>query len=105
MVSGMVRSRISGLVASRFKEVGEEYEIRVRLEEEYRNSVTDLENLSIRTPMGQMVKLKEIGHVEEYWGPPAIQHKRKERVVIVTAKPNNASLGDLAKKYLQNLMG
>jgi HAE1 family hydrophobic/amphiphilic exporter-1 len=105
MVSGMVRSRISGLVASRFKEVGEEYEIRVRLEEEYRNSVTDLENLSIRTPMGQMVKLKEIGHVEEYWGPPAIQHKRKERVVIVTAKPNNASLGALAKKITSELDG
>jgi hydrophobic/amphiphilic exporter-1 (mainly G- bacteria), HAE1 family len=105
MVSGMVRSRISGLVASRFKEVGEEYEIRVRLDEEYRNSITDLENLSIRTPMGQMVKLKEIGHVDEYWGPPAIQHKRKERVVIVTAKPNNASLGDLAQKITAELDG
>ena len=105
MVSGMIRSRISGLVASRFKEVGEEYEIRVRLEEEYRNSITDLENLSIRTPMGQMVKLKEIGHVEEYWGPPAIQHKRKERVVIVTAKPNNASLGDLAQKITAEIDG
>lgn len=105
MVSGMVRSRISGMVASRFKEVGEEYEIRVRLTEEYRSSITDLENLSIRTPMGQMVKLKEIGYVEEYWGPPAIQHKRKERVVIVTAKPNNTSLGELAKKISAELDG
>jgi hydrophobic/amphiphilic exporter-1 (mainly G- bacteria), HAE1 family len=105
MVSGMVRSRISGMVASRFKEVGEEYEIRVRLAEEYRSSITDLENLSIRTPMGQMVKLKEIGYVEEYWGPPAIQHKRKERVVIVTAKPNNTSLGELANKITAELDG
>jgi hydrophobic/amphiphilic exporter-1 (mainly G- bacteria), HAE1 family len=105
MVSGMVRSRISGMMASRFKEIGEEYEIRVRLAEEYRSSITDLENLSIRTPMGQMVKLKEVGRVEEYWGPPAIQHKRKERVVIVTAKPNNASLGELAKLITAELEG
>jgi hydrophobic/amphiphilic exporter-1 (mainly G- bacteria), HAE1 family len=97
MVSGMIRNRISGMLASRFKEQGDEYDIRIRLSEEFRSSISDLENLTIRNPMGKMIKLKEIGSVEEYWGPPAIQHKRKERIVTVSAKPNNTSLGELAK--------
>ncbi|MBE0663338.1 MAG: efflux RND transporter permease subunit [Bacteroidales bacterium] len=98
MVSGMIRNRISGMLASRFKEQGDEYDIRIRLSEEFRSSISDLENLTIRNPMGKMIKLKEIGSVEEYWGPPAIQHKRKERIVTVSAKPNNTSLGELAKE-------
>ncbi len=95
-VSGMIHNRIRGMVASRFKEEGEEYDIKVRLTEEYRNSITDIENLTIPTPMGRTVKLKELGRVKEYWGPPSIQHKQKERVVIVSATPRNASLGELA---------
>lgn len=96
-VSTMIRNRINGMTASQFKEEGEEYEIRVRLAEEFRKSISDLESLTILTPMGQTIKLKEIATVEEFWGPPAIQHKRKERVVTVSAKPNNTSLGTLAE--------
>ena len=95
-VSTMIRNRINGMTASQFKEEGEEYEIRVRLAEEFRNSISELESLTISTPMGQSIKLKEIAKVEEFWGPPAIQHKRKERIVTVSAKPNNTSLGTLA---------
>ncbi|MBW6490111.1 MAG: efflux RND transporter permease subunit [Lentimicrobium sp.] len=97
-VSTMVRNRIYGMTASQFKEEGDEYDIRVRLDEAYRSSISDLEALTIMTPMGKKIKLKEIGSIEEYWGPPAIQHKRKERIVTVKVKPDNISLGELAKK-------
>lgn len=105
MVAGMVRNRISGMVASRLKEEGEEFEIRVRLAEEFRSSISDLENLSIMNPMGNMIKLKEIGHVEEYWGPPAIQHKSKERIVTVSATPSGTSLGQLAARIKTEIAG
>lgn len=97
-VSAMVRNRVNGVVASRYKESGEEYDIKVRLKEEYRNSVTLLEELTLMTPQGKMIKLKEVGTIEEYWGPPSIQHKRKERIVTISVKPNGVALGDLAKK-------
>lgn len=97
-VSTMVRNRISGMIASQYKEEGDEYDIRVRIDEKYRSSITDLEELTIMSPMGKKIKLKEIGKVQEYWGPPSIQHKRKERIVTVSAKPNGVSLGQLAGK-------
>ncbi len=96
MVSGFIRNRVSGLIASQYKEEGDEYDIRVRLAEEHRNSITDLQEMTINTPTGQKIKLKELATIEEYWGPPSITHKRKERLVTVSAKADGIALGDLA---------
>lgn len=98
MVSTMIHNRVSGLLTSKYKEEGDEYDIKVRLSEDSRNSITDLEELSITTPTGQRIKLKQLATVKEYWGPPSIQHKRKERLVTVSAKPEGIPLGDLAAK-------
>ena len=100
-VSTMIRNRVNGMIASRFKEEGEEYDIRIRLSEKYRNSITLLEELTIMNQQGKKIKLKEIGSIEEYWGPPSIQHKRKERIVTVSAIPNGISLSELAKKIIK----
>lgn len=97
-VSTYIRNRVSGMIASQYKEEGEEYDIRVRLAEEYRNSLTDLDEITIVTPTGAKIKLKELGEIMEYWSPPNIQHKRRERVVTVTAKPDKVPLGELAKR-------
>ncbi len=98
IVSANIRNRVDGLTASIFREEGDEYDIVVRFKEEYRNSISDLEQITIMTPMGQQIKLKELGEVKEYWGPPNIERKRKERVVTVSAKPVGISLGELAAK-------
>lgn len=105
MVSTMVHNRVSGLIASKYKEEGDEYDIKVRLTEESRNSITDLEEMSITTPAGQQIKLKELATIQEYWGPPSIQHKRKERLVTVSVKPDGIPLGDLAEKINTELKG
>ena len=97
-VSNILRNRVIGMLASKYKEEGEEYDIRVRLKEEFRNSITDLEELTVVTPAGARVKLKELGQVEEYWSPPNIEHKRRERIVKVSVKPDRIALGELAKR-------
>ncbi len=96
LVSAYIRDRVSGLLVSEFREEGEEYDIKVRFPEEYRNSVSDLEQITINSPTGKKIKLKEIGEIKEYWGPPSIQHKRKERLVTVSAAPDHIALGTLA---------
>lgn len=96
-VSTNIRNRISGMIASQYKEEGEEYDIRVRLKEEFRNSITELEELTVITPAGARIKLKELGDVNEYWSPPNIEHKRRERIVTVRAKPDRVALGKLAE--------
>jgi HAE1 family hydrophobic/amphiphilic exporter-1 len=104
-VSTFIRNRVNGLVPSFFKEEGEEYDIKIRLEEEYRNSISDIESLTLMTPAGQKIKLKEIGRVEEFWSPPSIEHKRRERVVTISALPDKISLGKLAENVKAELSG
>ncbi len=84
-------------MASKYKEEGEEYDIRVRLKEEFRSSITDLEEFSVVT-LPVHVKLKELGEVKEYWSPPNIEHKRRERIVTVSVKPDRIALGELANR-------
>ena len=95
-VSSAVRNRIAGMKASLLREAGEEYDIIVRYEEKFRSSLSDVQNLTIMTPTGKKVKLQEIATIGEYWSPPNIEHKRRERVVRVTALPHDISLGELA---------
>ncbi len=90
-VSSLIRNMVSGSTASLFKEDGEEYDIIVRLKEEFRNSNSDIEDLLITTPSGERVRLKEIGSIEEYWSPPSIERIDKERNVTVIVTPENAS--------------
>jgi len=96
IVSTFIRNRVQGLTASRFREEGDEYNIIIRLEEKYRNSLTDLQEISIMTPRGEKIKIGELADVKEYWSPPNIQRKRKERIVTVSAVPSGISLGQLA---------
>ena len=54
---------MSGTVASYYREEGEEYNIRVRYSPEYRTSIEDIENITITTPAGRQIRIKELGDV------------------------------------------
>ena len=90
-VSSFIRNMVSGSTASLFKENGDEYDIIVRLKAEYRNSISNIEDLMITTPSGEKIRLKEIGEIQEYWSPPSIERKDKQRFVTVEVTPKNAS--------------
>ena len=92
-----VRNRINGMNAGYLKEDGNEYNIVVRLEENYRQSLSDIEKLTLMSPFGQQIKLIELAEIREYWAPPNIERKRRERVVTVSVTPApGVALGDMA---------
>ncbi|MEG1910673.1 MAG: efflux RND transporter permease subunit, partial [Bacteroidales bacterium] len=103
MVSSFLRNRVGGMISSIYREDGEEYDIVVRLSEEYRSAVTNIEDISIMTPQGKSIKLKELGDVKENWGPPNIERKRRERIVKVDVTPVGVPLGTLATQIQDKL--
>lgn len=98
-----VRNRVNGMAAGYLKEDGEEYNIVVRLREEYRSSISDIEQLSIPTPTGKIIKLEELAKVEEYWCPPTIERKNRQRYLTLTVMPFNTSLQELAQSVQHEL--
>lgn len=94
-ISAFVYNRVAGMQAGFLKEDGEEYDIIVRLVEENRNTISDIESLSIPSAGGS-IKLSEIATVEEYWTPPTIERKSRQRIVSVKVTPHETSMGELA---------
>lgn len=95
-VSSYLYNRVNGMSAGFLKDDGDEYDIKVRLKEENRNSISDIEDITIPTATGKLIKLREVAKVEEYWCPPEIARKSRQRIVKVTSLPYNTSLGELA---------
>ncbi len=95
-VSMAIRNRVNGFPAGFLKEDGDEYDIVIRLKEEFRASITDIENMTLQTPTGTFIKVKELGTVEEFWSPPTIERKRRQRVVTISVYPMGVDLMTLA---------
>ena len=96
-ISTYLRNRVNGMAVGFLKEDGDEYNILVRLKEENRNSISDVLDFTIPTPTGQNIKLSEICSVDEYWAPPKIVRKSRQRIVTVKVTPFETSLGELAQ--------
>lgn len=93
--ASVVRNRINGLVMSRFREDGEEYDIVVRYDEPYRQSLEDVENILIYTPTGKGVRVKDVGRVVESSSLPQIDRKNRQRVVNVEGSIYKRALSDV----------
>ncbi len=90
-----VRNRINGLTMSRYREEGEEYNIRVRFEEQYRQSIEDIENILIYNPMGAGVRVRDLGKVVETSTLPQIDRQDRERIVSVTGTIYGRALSEV----------
>jgi len=104
-VSSMIKNRVDGLTATRLRQFGDEYDVIVRYKESARNSITELENIGVTTPAGQIIRLGEIATVKEFWSPPNIERKRKERIVTVSVTPYKRALNLIVADIQKELDG
>jgi HAE1 family hydrophobic/amphiphilic exporter-1 len=101
MVATAVKNRVDGMIATRLRQAGDEYDIIVRLKKSARSTLTDIENLGIPSPAGQLIRLGEVAKIKEYWSPPSIERKRKERIVRISFTPYKRSLTDIQLDILK----
>jgi HAE1 family hydrophobic/amphiphilic exporter-1 len=101
-IANAVQTGILGQVAGYYREGGREYNIRVRLPEERRQSVNDVLNLLVPTPGGAMLPLASVARIDLLTGPVEIERKGQERLVTVTGnltgeRDLGSVVGDLRK--------
>ena len=94
-ISTYLRNRVNGMACGYLKEDGSEYNIVCRLQESDRNTIQKIQDLTIPTATGTFVKLSEICSIGEYWTPPTIERKSRQRYVKVQVTPYKTSLGEL----------
>lgn len=79
-----LRNRVNGSVASYYREDGEEYDIIVRYQKKFRESVEDIENVTLYTSAGGAVKVRDLGRVFETTTPPTIERKDRSRYITIS---------------------
>jgi len=89
-VAESIRTAVGGTQAAFFREAGNEYPIVVRLREEDRERVEDINDILVSTSQGQVVQAKNLLTLRNQAGPTEIQRKNQERIIRVTAEPEVA---------------
>ena len=79
------RAAFFGAEALRVQRGREEVRVYVRLPEDERDAITDIEGYLIRTPGGAEVPLSRVARLHSGSSPPTIRRKDGQRVVTVTA--------------------
>ncbi|HET9195197.1 MAG TPA: efflux RND transporter permease subunit [Vicinamibacterales bacterium] len=85
-VASTIQTNVAGTTAAQFRERGNEYPVVVRLREADREEISDVGDVLLSTPTGQVVPAKNILHVSREAGPTQIQRKNMERVTRVNAE-------------------
>ncbi len=90
-----IRNRIYGYECTKYREDGDEYDIVVRYDEPFRESLESVENITLYSSMGQPIKLRDVARIEESFSSPTIERENRQRIVTVKgAVGANVALGD-----------
>ena len=79
-----LRNRVNGAVASYYREDGEEYDILVRYAKKFRESVDEIENITLYTSTGNAIKVRDVARVVETFTPPTIERKDRSRYIKIS---------------------
>ena len=84
-VASLVRSKVLGDVATDITREDRTIDIRLRVQEQFRDSARDLRNLNIAQTGTTPIPLSSVATVEETEGPAEIRRSEGERVAVITA--------------------
>jgi len=83
-IGEVVSTSVLGSVVTRYRDGGDEYDVRVQLRKDARENTTDIENILIMTPMGHQVPLRAVASIEYGTAPTEIVREDQERKVSVS---------------------
>lgn len=102
-IANLVVRKVKGDVPTEFSWQDKKIDIRVRLEEAERDSLSDIENIVVNPESDRQVRLSTIAEVFVGMGPADIQRIGQERVAIVSANVPGGDLGVAALEVTQLL--
>ena len=102
-VANLVRSKVLGDVATDLTREDRTIDIRLRADEQYRNSARDLDNLNIAQEGTITIPLSSVADVVELEGPAEIRRADGERTALITANLVGRDLGSASEDILRAL--
>ncbi|MDH5706359.1 MAG: efflux RND transporter permease subunit [Candidatus Aminicenantes bacterium] len=94
---------LTGTRASNYREAGDEFWIRVKVQDAEQMSLEDILDLTLTNTDGQPVMLRNVVSVRPRSGPVQIQRKDQERTVTVSANISGRDMGSVIADIREKL--
>ncbi|MFH1046161.1 MAG: efflux RND transporter permease subunit [Candidatus Omnitrophota bacterium] len=104
IIASSLNTYIQGSTATKYREKGETYDIYVRLEESSRQTLEDIENLTVVSPLTQShVRVSSIADIGDAFGPLTIEHQNRERILKIECNAYRRSTGKIVEDIKKEL--
>ncbi|TRO82588.1 efflux RND transporter permease subunit [Desulfuromonas acetexigens] len=103
-ISNMVKAAVSGSKLGNYRYGQDQYDIVVRLPEDRRQRLVDIENLLIPTPGGDPVPISTVATIRLAAGFGAIRHLDQKRVVTISANTLGRNSNEVLKEVQAHLV-
>ena len=98
-----LRNNFYGNDDVKFREKGEEYPILVQLQENDRKTLSDIGEVVIATPTGNLVPLKSLAKIEQRVAPVQLERKNQQRLITVSCGIIGRAMGSVAEDIRKEL--
>ena len=102
-ITEAIETAIAGSRAGEYRVEGNSYRILVQLESAEKRSLDEILDLTLRTPEGEQVALRNLVETRTGTGPATIERKDQQRLITVTANVAGRDLGSVARDIQQKL--
>ncbi|MGD2119891.1 MAG: efflux RND transporter permease subunit [Chromatiales bacterium] len=102
-VTEAIQIAVAGSKASEYRVQGNSYRILVQLKDAEKRSLEEILDLTLRTPTGELVVLRNLVSTTTGFGPVTIQRKDQQRRITVLGNVAGRDLGSVAADVQQRL--
>ena len=103
-IGSILRTSVAGNTDTKYREYGEEYDIRIRLQEKYRKENWQTGNIYIGDIKGKPVYIKNVANLVTKPAPNNIDHRNKQLAVIVKSElAKGAALGNVQAEITRTI--
>jgi HAE1 family hydrophobic/amphiphilic exporter-1 len=107
LIGQTINTCMLGTVATKYREGGDEFDIRVQLKKDSRRNKSDIENILLTTPSGRQIPLRAVARITYGTAPAEILREDQERKVTVAVDVSGRDLKsatDEVKSALKSLI-
>ncbi len=95
-IGSTIETYISGNSTVKYQESGDEYDVVVRLRPEDRDKITDLKQIPLISPTGQVARLDNLAEIRSEFGPTSVTRSEQERYIQLTGQIYGRGSGDIS---------
>ncbi len=102
-IADTLQTVLSGTTAGSYRERGDEYDIRVKVDDAEKLGIRDILDLTVTGSEGTPVVLRNVVDIEPRTAPVRIERKDQERIVTVSANISGRDMGSILADVREGL--